>query len=313
MARHNHGDAPKHRGQEGWRRFHVVPDDDEPTRPALEKQPSDASGDGAGATESEAMAGDAADEGTGGKRGKDEKRRAPLWLETVVLLVVALGMALIIKTFFVQAFYIPSASMEPGLVENDRILVQKPSYWFGEPQRGDVVVFEDPGGWLLGPETGPQTLLAKGLARVGLYPTGGHLVKRVIGTPGDTIECCDDQGRLIVNGVAIDEDSFIRPQPDCDGPMVNACQRDWKVTVPADRLFVMGDNRAASADSSDRLCKRQPEQCDPEQPSLPKGNPDRPFVPVDNVVGKVFTLVWPLSHAEWIGRPEVFEDVPDAP
>ena len=151
----------------------------------------------------------------------DGERRAPLWIETVVLLGVALVMALVIKTFFVQAFYIPSESMEPGLVTNDRILVQKTSYWFGEPDRGDVVVFEDPGGWLTGPVMGPQTWLAKGLAKIGLYPTGGHLVKRVIGVAGDTITCCDEQGRIAVNGEPIDEDDFIAPQPDtsCDGPM----------------------------------------------------------------------------------------------
>lgn len=228
-----------------------------------------------------------------------------------MLLVVALGMALLIKTFLVQAFYIPSASMEPGLVENDRILVQKPSYWFGEPQRGDVIVFEDPGGWLVGSNTGPQTLLAKGLAKVGLYPTGGHLVKRVIGVPGDTIECCDDQGRLSINGVAIDEKSFVAKDLQCDGPMVNGCVSDWSVTVPDDRLFVMGDNRAASADSSDRLCRPASGRCDPDNPFLLKGNPDKPFVPMDNVVGKVFSLVWPLDHAEFIGRPDVFSTVPD--
>ncbi len=156
-------------------------------------------------------------------------RKAPLWLETIVLLGVALVMALVIKTFFVQAFYIPSESMEPGLVTNDRILVQKPSYWFGEPDRGDVVVFEDPGGWLTGPVTGPQTWLAKGLAKIGLYPTGGHLVKRVVGVAGDTVTCCDKQGRILVNGEPIDADDFIRPQPDppasCDGP--------WATGAPA--------------------------------------------------------------------------------
>ncbi|CAN5557198.1 N/A [soil metagenome] len=231
------------------------------------------------------------------------KRRTPLWLETAVLLVVALGMALLIKTFLVQAFYIPSASMEPGLVNNDRILVEKPSYWFGgEPQRGDVVVFEDPSNWLNGPELGPRTFLAKGLAKVGLYPTGGHLVKRVIGTPGDTVKCCDDAGHLMINGVAIDEDDFIRPQKKCDGPMVNGCDTDWEVTVPDDRLFVMGDNRAASADSSDRLCRPQQKRCDP----------DRAFVPLELVVGKVFALVWPPGHAHFITRPDVFGDVPDA-
>ncbi|CAN5451050.1 N/A [soil metagenome] len=249
--------------------------------------------------------------GSFGRRSRDaeaaeaaeEKRRTPLWLETVVLLVVALAMALLIKTFLVQAFYIPSASMEPGLVNNDRILVQKVSYWFGgQPSRGDVVVFEDPGNWLTGPEPGPQTVLAKGLAKVGLYPTGGHLVKRVIGTPGDTIVCCDDDGELEINGVAIEEDDFIRPQRQCDGPMPNGCREDWSVTVPEDRLFVMGDNRAASADSSDRLCGPNQDKCDA----------DRAFVPIELVVGKVFTLVWPPSHAQLIGRPDVFDTVPDA-
>ncbi len=306
------------RAAEGrWRTFPVVPEDDAPRPPQLDKLPHDevAVADDAGAVPADSVAAPA-------PREADRKRRAPLWLETGILLVVALGMALIIKTFLVQAFYIPSASMEPGLVKNDRILVQKVSYWFGgSPSRGDVIVFEDPGDatpddgsddWLQGPEAGPQTILAKGLAKVGLYPTGGHLVKRVIGIPGDTIECCDDQGRLMINGVAIDEDDFIRPQPDCDGPMVSACQYDWKVTVPPDRLFVMGDNRAASADSSDRLCKRQMEQCNPDDPSsLPPNKPDRPFVPMTNVVGKVFSLVWPLDHAGFIGRPDVFEDVPD--
>jgi signal peptidase I len=297
-----------------------VPDDDVPRRPALRTTPPDEVADtgatpagGADGTDDTGTSAD--DMGAAGAADPDDtatpgRRRTPLWLETGILLVVALGMALIIKTFLVQAFYIPSASMEPGLVENDRILVQKVSYWFGgSPKRGDVIVFEDPGDatpeggddWLKGPEAGPTTILAKGLAKVGLYPTGGHLVKRIIGLPGDIIVCCDEQGRLSINGVAIDEDDFIRPQPDCDGPMVNQCQTDWTVTVPDDRLFVMGDNRAESADSSDRLCGPKAARCDP----------DRAFVPLDNVVGKVFSLVWPLSHAELIGRPDVFENVSD--
>jgi signal peptidase I len=288
-----------------------VPDDD-----AAGRQRSRASDPDEGTTDrTDTAAGEPAEtaDEDGGKpasgrkaRKADEpERRAPLWIETVVLLGVALVMALVIKTFFVQAFYIPSESMEPGLVTNDRILVQKPSYWFGEPGRGDVVVFEDPGGWLTGPVTGPQTWLAKGLAKIGLYPTGGHLVKRVIGVAGDTVTCCDDQGRILVNGKAIDEDDFIRPQPDppagCDGPMGNGGTCQWEVTVPDDRLFVMGDNRAASADSSARLCRPRAKRCDT----------DRAFVPVELVVGKVFALVWPLGHAEFIGTPDAFDEVPD--
>lgn len=234
----------------------------------------------------------------------ETRRKAPLWVETIVLLVVAVVLALVIKTFLVQAFYIPSSSMKPGLVINDRILVQKVSYWFGgAPTRGDVVVFEDPGDWLLGPEAGPTSPITRGMAKIGLYPTGGHLVKRVIGVEGDTIVCCDDNGLLEINGAAVDEDEFIAPQKKCDGPMVNNCREDWTAgPVPEGHVFVMGDNRGASADSSDKLCVGRGPNCDP----------DDAFVPVDLVVGKVFVLVWPPGHAEFIGRPDVFDDVPDA-
>ena len=120
-------------------------------------------------------------------------------------------LAVVIKAFFVQAFYIPSESMEPGLVKNDRILVQKWSYWGGgSPERGDVVVFEDPGGWLgAGDVAGPANPVTKALAKIGLFPSGGHLVKRVIGVEGDTIVCCDDQGRLSVNGTSVDEEGYV--------------------------------------------------------------------------------------------------------
>ena len=125
-----------------------------------------------------------------------------MWQETILLLAVALVLAIVIKALFVQAFYIPSESMEPGLVKNDRILVQKVSYWFGgTPQRGDVVVFKDPGDWLSPEESaGPQGGLAGLMAKIGLYPSGGHLVKRVIGVAGDVIKCCDKQGRIWSTG-----------------------------------------------------------------------------------------------------------------
>lgn len=229
------------------------------------------------------------------------KRRLPLWLETTVLLALAVVLAIVVKTFFVQAFYIPSGSMKPGLRVNDRIMVQKVSYWGGGPHRGDIVVFEDPGDWLEGEPTGPTNNLTKLLAKIGLFPTGGHLVKRVIGLGGDTVHCCDDQGRLEVNGVAIDEDDFIAPQDDCDGPMPSGCSDDWTVTVPEGDLFVMGDNRSASADSSAKLCSPGQKRCDPSDA----------FVPEDLVVGKVFALVWPLGHFRFIGTPDVFDDIPD--
>ncbi|WP_205473886.1 signal peptidase I [Nocardioides sp. SYSU D00038] len=220
--------------------------------------------------------------------------------ETVLLLVFAVLLALVVKTFLVQSFYIPSESMEPGLQVNDRILVQKPSYWFGgEPQRGDVVVFDDPGDWLAVDEPEPSGVAAL-LAKIGLYPTGGHLVKRVIGVGGDTIECCDEEGRLSVNGTALDEDSFIDPQTDCDGPMKFDCS--WTAgPVPDGMLFVMGDNRDDSADSTVHLCREKNPGCDPEAA----------YVPVDLVVGKVFALVWPPGRADLTGRPDVFDSVAD--
>jgi signal peptidase I len=231
------------------------------------------------------------------------RRKLPLWAETIVLLVVAVVLALVIKTFFVQAFYIPSSSMRPGLVVNDRILVEKPSYWFsGTPERGDVVVFEDPGDWL-GPseDSGPTSLPTRALSAIGLYPSGGHLVKRVIGVEGDVIRCCDEQGRLEINGEPVDESGFIAPQRLCDGPMPGGGSCRWEAgPVPEGSLFVMGDNRSASADSSVRLCVRPGGDCDESDA----------YVDDDLVVGKVFALAWPPSHARFVSRPDAFADVP---
>jgi signal peptidase I len=230
------------------------------------------------------------------------KKSSHAWRETVILLVIALLTALVIKTFLAQAFYIPSESMEPGLVKNDRILVQKVSYWGGgSPKRGDVVVFEDPGGWLSPSEDATASnILTKALTKIGLYPVGGHLVKRVIGVAGDTIVCCDKQGRLSVNGKALDEDDFIAPQTGCDGPMPGTCK--WTAgPVPDGSLFVMGDNRANSADSSDHLCTATEPGCEPGDE----------FVPTDLVVGKVALLFWPLSRFGFLHRPDAFDDVPD--
>lgn len=233
-----------------------------------------------------------------------ERRHLPVWQETILLLAVAMVLAIVIKALFVQAFYIPSESMEPGLVKNDRILVQKVSYWGGgSPDRGDVVVFEDPGGWLSPAEdAGPTSVLTKVMAKVGLYPSGGHLVKRVIGVAGDVIVCCDDQGRITVNGQPLDEESYIAPGVACHGPM-NGTSCSWKVPpVPEGHIFVMGDNRAHSADSSAHLCTPDETDCS-----------DNPFIDVDLVVGKVFVLAWPRDRFDWVGRPETFDDVPDAP
>jgi signal peptidase I len=230
------------------------------------------------------------------------KKHLPLWQETILLLGIALGLAILIKAVLVQAFYIPSESMEPGLVRNDRILVQKVSYWFGgSPERGDVVVFKDPGHWLSGAEAvGPPNAVTKLMAKIGLYPSGGHLVKRVIGVAGDKIKCCDAKGRIQVNGVPLDEKEYARKGgAQCFGPM-KGCT--WEAgPVPEGSIFVMGDNRSHSADSTVHMCLGESDCV-----------PGEEFVPVDLVVGKVFVLLWPRQHFTWVHRPDSFASVPDA-
>jgi signal peptidase I len=222
-----------------------------------------------------------------GRSGSRQKKSLPVWQETLLLLGTALILALVIKTFFIQAFYIPSGSMRETLQVNDRILVQKVSYWFGDVERGDIVVFDDRAGWL-GREGGDTSdnLVVRGLAKVGLYPTGGHLVKRVIGVGGDNVRCAD--GKVFVNGTALDEDSYVTLPK-------QACDRPFEIEVPEDRLWVMGDNRNHSADSR-----------------MHQEEPGKGTIPVDDVVGKVFVVVWPISHWDVIGRPDTFDSVNDA-
>ncbi len=221
---------------------------------------------------------------------KPKKKPMPLWQETILLLGLALILAIVIKTLFVQAFYIPSPSMEPQFVKNDRILVQKVSYWgSASPSRGDIIVFEDPGKWLDESETAsPSSPVTKVMEKIGLYPTGGHLVKRVIGIGGDRVVCCDAKGRITVNGKALDEKAYL---PKGMAPSEIKFDR----TVPKDHLWVMGDNRGFSCDSRCHM-----------------GGPGGGFVDKDLVVGKVFALIWPAKRAQILHRPETFKGVPNA-
>jgi signal peptidase I len=140
------------------------------------------------------------------------------------------------------------------------------------------------------------------MAKIGLYPSGGHLVKRVIGVAGDTITCCDKQGRISVNGQPLDEGSYVKNTPgmSCNGPMTTTC--DWSAgPVPAGQVFVMGDNRDNSDDSTMHLCQRHIPDCTRD-----------PYVPVSDIVGKVFVLLWPRDRFHVLHRPADFADIPNA-
>jgi signal peptidase I len=210
--------------------------------------------------------------------------------ETVTVVAIALGLSLLIKTFLVQAFYIPSESMENTLLIGDRVLVSKLTPGPFDLDRGDVVVFSDPGDWLTLPPKPDEGPLREGfrnaLTFVGLLPadSGDHLIKRVIGLPGDKVACCDDKGRLTVNGKPVDEPYlFPGDEPSSD---------DFTVTVPAGRLWVMGDHRGVSQDSRYHR-------------ELADGT-----VAISDVVGRAFVVVWPFDRAKLLRTPDSFDQVP---
>jgi signal peptidase I len=213
--------------------------------------------------------------------------------ETAIILVSALVLSWLIKTFLVQAFFIPSSSMHDTLIEDDRIMVSKLTPGPFDLERGDIVVFKDPGDWLNEVPPADPTAWRRAanevLTFVGLYPqdAGSHLVKRVIGLPGDIVACAGPGEPVTVNGVELDEPYL------AEGAIPS--QMKFKATVPANSLWVMGDNRQHSADSR-----------------YHQGEPGGGSIPIENVVGKAFVTVWPLDRATILRTPdETFEDVPD--
>jgi signal peptidase I len=204
-------------------------------------------------------------------------RKGSLLRELPILVIVALAVSLVIKTVLVQFFFIPSGSMENTLQINDRVAVNKLPFIGKSIGRGDVVVFRDPDNWLPEPYSIEQNkVVAKvkeGFVAVGILPNPAkqYLVKRAIGIAGDKVECCSKKKKLLVNGVEIDEPYIFAGNSPSDS--------NFNVTVPAGKIWVMGDHRGASADSRFH------------QDDINNG-----MVPLSKVTGKVVGIIWPIKN-----------------
>jgi signal peptidase I len=226
--------------------------------------------------------------------GKSGGNHALAWLKEIATVVaIAVVLSFLIKTFLFRAFFIPSESMVNTLDVDDRIFV---NLLVPEPfslSRGDVVVFRDTKGWLPPAQEradGPFTWVQDGLTFVGLLPDNSeqHLVKRVIGLPGDHVVCCDAGGKLTINGTALDE-SYVNS---AEVPQV----RNFDVTVPEGKVWVMGDNRNHSADSRAHM------------------DADGGFIDIADLEGKAAVIAWPLNRVTALSNyPDVFKNVPAAP
>ena len=212
-----------------------------------------------------------------------------LWVQareggTVIL--YALVIAFLVKTFLLRGFYIPSGSMEQTLQVNDRVFINVAGSYFSEPKRGDVIVFKDSQGWI--PSTQKSSSpLKDALSFAGILPdtSSNFLVKRVIGTPGDVVES-DGNGKIKVNGVEITEPYLYPGNPPSEVP--------FKVTVPAGKYFVMGDHRSNSADSRYHI------------------SDGTAFISKDDVQGNVFVVAWPLNHFGLLqDQSSVFSSIPE--
>jgi signal peptidase I len=200
---------------------------------------------------------------TRAKSSDTEKKQRSFWRELPILVIVAVLVAVLVRTFVVQTFWIPSGSMEQTLLVNDRVLVNKLLYDFREPRRGEVIVFVAPPSWRTDPGE-------------------PDFIKRVIATPGDHVLCCDAQGHVTVNGTPLIE-PYVYPG--------NAAGTPFDVRVPAGRLFVMGDHREISGDSSKHL------------------EDHSGTIPISGVVGRAFVIFWPLNRAGLLTVPRTFAHV----
>lgn len=214
-------------------------------------------------------------------------------IDFVVIVGTALVLSVLIKAFLLRSFFIPSGSMLETLQINDRIIVNVTVPQLVDVNRGDVIVFRDPGGWLGPARTEQRDWITRtsdfvlGSFGITAPDSDEHLVKRVIGGPGDVVVCCDADGKLTVNGVAINE-VYLADD-------VNPSNLEFEVTVPADSYWVMGDNRGNSQDSRYHT-----------------DLPGKGFVHRDYIVGRAFVVSWPFENWIWLDNfSEVFDGVPN--
>ncbi|HEV2450768.1 MAG TPA: signal peptidase I [Streptosporangiaceae bacterium] len=241
--------------------------------------PEPAAGDGA--------TGDGVASGQDGASGKAKpKKRGSFLRELPILIVIALGLALLIKTYAFQAYYIPSGSMEKTLDIGDKVLVNKIVYHLRAIHRGDIIVFNGAGSWDATAPPTPNPVTRFYHAIIGLFgaaPGQTDYIKRVIGVPGDHVKCCDPLGRVTVNGVPLSEKSYLYPE---NAPS----ETQFNIVVPSGHLWVMGDHRDVSDDSRDHI-----------------GYPGGGAVLENEVVGRAFWIVWPPSRWRVLPIPDTFQ------
>ena len=229
------------------------------------------------------------------KAARGQRKHRSFWRELPVLIIVALVIALVVKTFVVQAFFIPSSSMENTLEINDKVLVSKLTYHFRSIQPGDIVVFDGAGSWdpaaRQPASSDPVVRLYDATLRPLLHAIAGlfgtapgqtDYIKRVIGVPGDHVACCNARGDVTVNGVALHESSYLYPGE-------RPSEQPFSITVPPGRLWVMGDHRLVSDDSRGHM-----------------GDPGRGTIPENMVIGRAFMIVWPPSRWRILPIPSTF-------
>lgn len=259
----------------------------EPGRPGYEGVPDPGPPDAPGTGNGQDSAAADAKAARQAPAGKKKRGARALWRDLVIIVIAALVLTILLKAFVVEVFSIPSGSMENTLQRGDRVLVNKVVYRMRGIARGDIVVFSGQGSW--GPDAPPPSgnpfvrLWDGATNLVGITAPGTDYIKRVIGLPGDHVVCCDARGRVTVNGVALNEQSYIHPG---DAPS----QVPFDITVPTGRLWVLGDNRGDSDDSRYR-----------------SDEPGNGTVPESAVVGRAFAIIWPPSRIGDLPIPATFQ------